>query len=97
MIVKLNINLSKGFAPWKKMFFENEKRLNQHGGSLLFAGTEKEDDNKLTVIMKFDTPEGLNSFASDEDLKKTRAQAGALLETTIVTVMSSESFTNTNS
>ena len=95
MVVKLNIDLSKGFGPWKKMFFENEKRLNEHGGSLLFAGTEKDNDNKLTVIMKFNSPEGLNSFASDEDLKKTRSEAGALLETTIVTVMSSDSFTNT--
>ena len=45
--------------------------------------------------MKFDSPEGLNSFASDEDLKKTREEAGAILETTVVTVMSSESFTET--
>ena len=96
MVVKLNIDLAYGFSPWKKMFFENEKRLNEHGGSLLFAGTEKENDNKLTVIMKFESPEGLNSFASDEDLKNTRAKAGALLETTVVTVMSSASFTNTN-
>ncbi len=95
MIVKLNIDLSKGFEPWKKMFFQNEKRLNEHGGSLLFAGTEKENDNKLTIILKFNNPEGLNKFLSDEDLKKTRSEAGVLLETTVLTVMSTDSFTKT--
>ena len=95
MVVKLNIDLANGFAPWKKMFHENEHRLNEHGGHLLFAGTEKDDDNKLTVIMRFDSPEGLNSFSSDEDLKKTREDAGAILESTVVTVMSSESFNET--
>tara|TARA_B100000579_G_C22701314_1_gene789921 strand:- start:644 stop:934 length:291 start_codon:yes stop_codon:yes gene_type:complete len=96
MIVKLNIDLSNGFKPWKKMFIENEHRLKEHGGNLLFAGTEKDNDNKLTVIMKFDTPEGLNNFATDEDLKQTRAEAGAMLETTVVTLMNPESFNSTS-
>tara|TARA_B100001778_G_C18346066_1_gene519783 strand:+ start:405 stop:695 length:291 start_codon:yes stop_codon:yes gene_type:complete len=96
VIVKLNIDLAKGFKPWKKMFFENEHRLLEHGGKLMFAGTEKDNDNKLIVIMKFDTPEGLNNFATDEDLKKTRAEAGAKLESTVVTLMNPESFNNTN-
>ena len=96
MIVKLNIDLAKGFEPWKKMFFANEHRLKYHGGKLMFAGTEKDNDNKLTVIMRFDTPEGLNNFATDEDLKKTRAEAGAKLESTVVTLMNPESFNSTN-
>ena len=42
------------------------------------------------------TEEGLNNFATDEDLKKTRAEAGAKLESTVVTLMNPESFNNTN-
>ena len=51
MIVKMGIDLARGFEPWKEMFVKNEHRLNAHGGRLIFAGTEKDNDNKLTVIM----------------------------------------------
>ena len=95
MIVKMTIDLAKGFEPWKDMFIKNEHKLNAHGGRLVFAGTEKENDNKLTIIMDFDSPEALKSFAGDEELSKIRTAAGAMLETGTVTMMSSESFTNT--
>ena len=85
MIVKMGIDLARGFGPWKEMFVKNEHKLNAHGGRLVFAGTEKDNDNKLTVIMDFDSPEALKSFASDEELSKIRADAGAMLETSTVT------------
>ncbi|MAQ06956.1 MAG: hypothetical protein CMN50_04555 [SAR116 cluster bacterium] len=95
MIVKMTIDLARGFAPWKEMFIKNEYRLNEHGGKLVFAGTEKDNDNKLTVIMDFDTPEALQNFASDEALSKIRSESGAILETATATIMSSDSFTKT--
>ena len=95
MIVKMTIDLARGFEPWKDMFIKNEHKLNAHGGRLVFAGTEKENDSKLTIIMDFDSPESLKSFAGDEELSKVRAAAGAMLETSTVTMMSSESFTDT--
>ena len=95
MIVKMEIDLERGFAPWKEMFIDNEHKLNEHGGKLVFAGTEKDNDNKLTVIMDFESPESLQNFASDEELTKIRAASGAKLETAIATVMSSDSFTKT--
>ena len=95
MIVKMGIDLARGFGPWKEMFIKNEHRLNEHGGKLVFAGTEKDNDNKLTIIMDFDSPDALKSFAGDEELSKVRAAAGAMLETSTVTMMSPESFTNT--
>jgi hypothetical protein len=61
----------------------------------VFAGTEKDNDNKLTIILDFDSPDALKSFAGDEELSKVRADAGAMLETSTVTMMSPESFTNT--
>ncbi len=96
MIVKMDIDLARGFGPWKEMFVKNEHKLNAHGGRLVFAGTEKDNDKKLTIIMDFDSPEALKSFASDEELSKIRADAGAMLETSTVTMMSTESFTSTN-
>ena len=96
MIVKLTQKLERGFTPWKEMFFANEGTLNKMGGKLIFAGSEKEDDNTMHVIMEFSSPEGLKAFASHEELKAKRAAAGAILETTIVTILSSESFTSTS-
>ena len=93
MLVKLTQDLSKGFKPWKNMFHENEATLNALGANLIFAGTEKDDDNKLTVIIDFDSPEAMKAFGGHEELKAKRAAAGAILETTIITPMSSESFT----
>ena len=92
MIVRLTQDLSKGFAAWKEMYFENEAELNALGGRLIFAGPEKENDNKMMVVMEFDSPEGLKAFASNEELKAKRAAAGALLETNVVTIMGEESF-----
>ena len=96
MIVKLTQKLARGFGPWKQMFFDNEAELNKIGGSLIFAGTDKDDDNMLTVILHFDSPESLKAFADHEDLKAKRKEAGALLETTVVTVMCSDAFTETS-
>ena len=95
MIVKMEIDLERGFAPWKAMFIDNEYKLNEHGGKLVFAGTEKDNDNKLTVIMDFESQEALQNFAGDEELTKIRAASGAKLETAIAKVMSSDSFTKT--
>ena len=95
MLVKMEIDLSKGFAPWKEMFIKNEHRLNAHGGKLVFAGTPSDNENKLTVIMDFETMEALKNFGSDEELTKTRIEAGAMLETVVMTIMNVDSFITT--
>ena len=95
MLVKMEIELAKGFASWKEMFIKNENRLNAHGGKLVFAGTPSDNDNKLTVIMDFESMESLKNFGGDEELTKTRVEAGALLETSVMTIMNNESFTTT--
>ena len=95
MLVKMEIDLAKGFAPWKEMFIQNEHRLNAHWGKLVFAGTPSDNDNKLTVIMDFESMEALKNFGGDEELTKTRVEAGALLETSVMTIMNDESFTTT--
>ena len=95
MLVKMEIELAKGFASWKEMFIKNENRLNAHGGKLVFAGTPSDNDNKLTVIMDFESMEALKNFGGDEELTKTRVEAGALLETSVMTIMNDESFTTT--
>ena len=92
MLVKMEIDLAMGFAPWKEMFINNEHRLNAHGGKLVFAGTPHDNENKLTVIMDFETMEALKNFGNDEELTKTRVRAGAMVETGVMTIMNEESF-----
>lgn len=93
MMVKLTQELARGFKPWKDMFHKNQATLNALGGKLVFAGTEKDNDNKLTVIIDFESPEAWKAFGGHEELKTKRAAAGAILETTVVTQMSGESLT----
>ena len=93
MIVKLTQDLARGFAPWKKMYFENKAELEAIGGKLIYAGSEKDNDNTMLVLIDFESPEAMKAFAGHEELKAKRAAAGALLETTQITVMSDESFT----
>jgi uncharacterized protein YciI len=76
------------------MFFENEKTLKELGGRLVFAGSEKDDDNMMHIIIEFDSPDAMKAFAGHEELKAKRVAAGAMLETTEVTVFSSDSFTS---
>ena len=93
MIVKLTQDLARGFAPWKEMYFENKAELEAIGGKLIYAGSEKDNDNTMLVLIDFESPEAMKAFAGHEELKAKRAAAGALLETTQITVMSDESFT----
>ena len=96
MLVKLTQDLARGFAPWKEMFFENEAELNALGARLVFAGSEKDDDNKIMVIIDIDSPEAMKAFGGHEGLKAKRAAAGALLETTVITIMSDDAFITTS-
>ena len=93
MIVKLTQDLARGFAPWKEMYIENKAELEAIGGKLIYAGSEKDNDNTMLVLIDFESPEAMKAFAGHEEMKAKRAAAGALLETTQVTVMSDESFT----
>jgi uncharacterized protein (DUF1330 family) len=92
MIVKLTQDLARVFKPWKDMFHENEAALNALGGKLIFAGTEKDNDNKLMAIIDFESPEAMKAFGGHEELKAKRAAAGAILESTVITPMSNDSF-----
>ena len=86
MIVMLAQDLSKGFVSWKEMYFENKEALEALGGKLIFAGPHKDDDNKMIVLIDFDSPEAMKAFATDEELKAKRVAAGAILEILIESV-----------
>jgi uncharacterized protein YciI len=94
MIVMLTQDLSKGFVSWKEMYFENKDALEALGGKLIFAGPHKDDDNKMVVLIDFDSPDAMKAFATNEELKAKRVAAGAILESNVVTVMGDESFTS---
>ena len=94
MIVKLEGKLERGFAPWKAMVEGASDKLKEHGMTIIFAGTSAADDNSMTVIIDFASSEGMMNFANDEEAKKTREEAGFLLDTVVMTPMSGESITN---
>ena len=93
MIVMLTQDLARGFAPWKEMYLENQAELKALGAKLVFAGPHKEDDNKMIVLIDFDSPEAMKAFAGHEELKAKRVAAGAILESNVLTILGDESFT----
>ena len=94
MIVKLETKLERGFAPWKSMLKENSAKLKEHEMTIIYAGTAKDDDNSMTVIIDFASEEGMKNFATDEDSKAKRVAAGVLLDTVVMTPMTDFSVTN---
>lgn len=93
MYIAITQDLARGFGPWKEMFdgFDVAAMKADMGISLVFAGPHQDDDNKMIVILEFDSPEGLQKFAADEDLKAARAAAGVILDSVVVTVMGERS------
>ena len=69
MIVKLTQDLARGFAPWKEMYFENKAELEAIGGKLIYAGSEKDNDNTMLVLIDFESPEAMKAFAGHEEIE----------------------------
>ena len=51
-------------------------------------------DNSMVVIMHYEDKDGLMAFKNDEELTKARQEAGALTETTVMTVMTEDALLN---
>ena len=94
MYVMLTQKLSKGFRSWKDMAQANGNKLEGFIGKVFFAGSHAEDDNSMVVIMHYEDKEGLMAFKNDEELIKARQDAGALTETTQMTVMTDDALIN---
>ena len=94
ILVKAQITITKGFDTWKKMVFEQDGKLKEHGIKFLFAGTEKNNSNQLHAIMMFPSMEAIQAFGADEELTEQRIEAGAVIESGIMTPISDDFFSN---
>tara|TARA_B100001093_G_C26848483_1_gene1023944 strand:+ start:186 stop:476 length:291 start_codon:yes stop_codon:yes gene_type:complete len=89
MIVKIESPIDT-FTKWKTMVHNNSEKIKKYGMTFLYAGTEKDNDSKITTIIRFDTMDGLKNFKADEQLHKERAAAGVVLEKSVTTPMSDD-------
>jgi len=94
ILVKGQITITKGFDTWQKMVYEQDGKLGEHGIKFLFAGTEKENPDQLHVVMMFPNMEALQAFGADEELTEKRREAGAVIESAVMTPISDDYFTN---
>ena len=94
VIVKGEITITKGFNHWKSMVFSQKEKMAGMGMQFLFAGTEKDDPKKLHTIIKFESIEAMQAFGADKELTETRKQAGAVIQSDIMTPISDEFFPN---
>ena len=92
IIVKGEITITKGFNTWKSMVKKNQDRMEEMGMVMLFAGVQKDDPTKLHAIMKFPDLEALQAFGANEELKEQRRQAGAVIESGIMTIIADDEF-----
>ena len=69
-------------------------KLEEHGMTFVFAGTQKDDDSMLHTVIHFKSEEHLKRFGADEELTRLRAEAGAIVETGTFTPITDEAFTN---
>ena len=94
ILVKGQITITKGFDTWQKMVYEQDGKLEQHGIKFLFAGTEKENPDQLHLVMMFPNMEAIQTFRIDEELTEKRREAGAVIESGVMTLISDDYFTN---
>ena len=92
IIVKAEITITKGFNTWKSMVKKNQNRMEEMGMVMLFAGVQKDDPTKLHAIMKFPDLEALQAFGANEELTEQRRQAGAVIESGVMTMISEDEF-----
>ena len=45
--MRLSQKLTKGFTSWKEMVMEPGDIMKEHGIKVIYAGPDKEDDNKI--------------------------------------------------
>ena len=94
ILIKGQSTITKGFDTWQKMVYEQDGKLEQHGIKFLFAGTEKENPDQLHLVMMFPNMEAIQNFRDDEELTEKRREAGAVIESGVMTLISDDYFTN---
>ena len=94
ILVKGEIKITKGFKTWKEMVNAQDAKLKEHGIKFIFAGTQKDDPSKLHTVMQFPNMEALQVFRDDKELTEKRREAGAVIESAVMTPISDEYITN---
>ncbi|MEE2996906.1 MAG: DUF3764 family protein [Pseudomonadota bacterium] len=94
ILVKTEITITNGFEAWKKMVHAQTDKLHEMGISFLYAATEHDDPTKLHTAMRFDSLEVLKQFGADETLINERREAGVIIESGILTILSEDFMTN---
>ena len=92
VIVKSEITITKGFETWKAMVKKNQGQMKEMGMVMLFAGVQKDDPTKLHAILKFPNIETLQAFGANAELTEERRQAGAVIESAVMTIISEEEY-----
>ena len=94
ILIKGEIKITKGFKTWKEMVYAQDEKLKEHGIKFIFAGTQKDDPSKLHTVMQFPNMEALQAFKDDKQLTEKRREAGAVIESAVMTPISGEYLTN---
>ena len=85
--ILMEAELSKGFDHWVRAFDADKEVLIANGFTTIYRGHKLDDPNTVVVLMDGD-PSKIQEFMSQPEQAKTIEEAGHIVETTKVTVLS---------
>jgi hypothetical protein len=81
MKVITTVELSKGYAHWKKLFEANEDFRQKNQMNVIAYGHEEDNENKIWAVMEIPSLEHMMGLINESEMIKMREEAGAILET----------------
>ena len=83
MKMLVTVNISKGFARWKKMAKSLNPEMEEVGVKMIWAGTNS-DESKVFMVVSMQDASQMKTFGEREDVVKARSEAGADVASTTV-------------
>ena len=85
--ILMEAQINKPFDHWVKVFDADKEVLLANGFTPIYRGHKLDDPNSIVVLVAGD-PSNLEAFMSQPEQAKTIEEAGHIVETTKVTVLS---------
>ena len=83
MKMLVTVNISKGFARWKKMAESLNPEMEKVGVKMIWAGSNP-DESQIFMVVDMQDPSQMKTFGEREDVAMARADAGADVASTTV-------------
>ena len=77
----MNVEITEGYAKWKKLFLSVDAQREKYGVKVLAYGHPKDNENKIYQVLEIESMERMQEGLADPELAKLRTDAGVKLNT----------------